>query len=1004
MATSRGIDYSKWDTFDDEDKSEGDESSASAPCSEAPNEHKLREMEVLKGRADALFERAEHSQDEADYHAARHIYLELLPRLSPPACAVSRESSSASAAGVKLRSLCHLNLAGCLVRLQLWSEAIEQCDALLNSDLVGSITPTQRLRAYYFRCASLLKLNGEKNVYRAQEDAEAMRELLRHSADYATSDQQHDYSLLLEAVQSAAQSAVQSASQSKGRPNSRPNGRPNSRPSDSFSSPPTAPSISGVSGMLDAAQRLLRGQEFEAAFESFANVIDAIISMESTSSISTMPPQERDEMGRYSSLLSQAFYGKGKALIGMGRQCEAAESFEAAALHNMGNALSSAGHSLRAAAIYLKLRNMAAAQRNYSQALTLLTVDGSAKGSETTTSAASDKGFDVLEEQDAGVIASIARTGLATCLAHSRSHSDAVEHFRQASIWLKGDVLARLPKDVKTLPQKDLLAIFQELHHLWSAFDGLADSLAHMKCWREAITAVDEALLVHHRVFEFMPNSLFKSRDSSEGCGGGGIAELDLALKTHLTTLRRRSAGALLSKGHLLHAATEIESDGVLTQAATTLDVGGNTIHYDTGTHLEAVSQCWENAAATLSELNDAQRAYTAYVCTARMWAKAAGVEAFALEAVVNVDAAEKAHEAWRNAAREVLRGAAKLSEDITDAASAASQSSASSLEQERACFQRAMDALYEAGLCAMHYDAESSERAFEAARAAMDSYDSATKAAAAARGGGGSGCRASEPDVDEGTQQLNYHLACGDLAFHQGHCYMRLGKSSYALQEATRALEFFDAARNRKRKKMALGLKAMALSALGKIEEAEEVIQMIKGLCLGPVEGEKSKSIFLFSFYLKNVDVIDTEIIPVSPKLTISSLLITHHHAFFCECTNPARQDPEKEVARLRAVISRKVPSLAAKEPASDIGGLKTAPSMPMSAGASSSQKRAKPLLRTLSGLQGRFKSALSILLDWLTGLFTAGRPHMVDANLIQAYTILLGVLIALIACLWPR
>jgi hypothetical protein len=40
-------------------------------------------------------------------------------------------------------------------------------------------------------------------------------------------------------------------------------------------------------------------------------------------------------------------------------------------------------------------------------------------------------------------------------------------------------------------------------------------------------------------------------------------------------------------------------------------------------------------------------------------------------------------------------------------------------------------------------------------------------------------------------------------------------------------------------RQRHALGLKALALSSMGQVEEAEAVLRLIKRSCKGPVEGE---------------------------------------------------------------------------------------------------------------------------------------------------------------------
>jgi hypothetical protein len=70
---------------------------------------------------------------------------------------------------------------------------------------------------------------------------------------------------------------------------------------------------------------------------------------------------------------------------------------------------------------------------------------------------------------------------------------------------------------------------------------------------------------------------------------------------------------------------------------------------------------------------------------------------------------------------------------------------------------------------------------------------------------------------------------------------FATLGKIAYAIVEADIAYDLFSQVEERKRKKHALNLKALALSASGKDDEAEAVMNDIRDLCLGPLEdGDK--------------------------------------------------------------------------------------------------------------------------------------------------------------------
>lgn len=108
------------------------------------------------------------------------------------------------------------------------------------------------------------------------------------------------------------------------------------------------------------------------------------------------------------------------------------------------------------------------------------------------------------------------------------------------------------------------------------------------------------------------------------------------------------------------------------------------------------------------------------------------------------------------------------------------------------------------------------------------------------------------------------YYTTCGDLSYHLGHTYFRLGRYAEVVEESMLALAFYQrplvvgasghgsrasdgrhgriamrdqTAQQRLRQRQALTLRALADAAVGDTTAAEVVLRDIAALCLGPVE-----------------------------------------------------------------------------------------------------------------------------------------------------------------------
>eukprot|EP01034_Spumella_vulgaris_P028973 gene28973-35937_t len=162
---------------------------------------------------------------------------------------------------------------------------------------------------------------------------------------------------------------------------------------------------------------------------------------------------------------------------------------------------------------------------------------------------------------------------------------------------------------------------------------------------------------------------------------------------------------------------------------------------------------------------------------------------------------------------------------------------------------QQSMLALYNAGLCAMHYSNSHAQRALEAAQSVRDEIER----------------QWSEGD----SKPTAYYTAIADLSHHLGLVYLRGGKIHYAVQEARHAIwgyHFLDtssttltssstitttsvvpdtshltslqrASIDSTRVRQSVSLLAVALSLCERGEESERVMSYLRGQYVGPIE-----------------------------------------------------------------------------------------------------------------------------------------------------------------------
>ena len=322
-------------------------------------------------------------------------------------------------------------------------------------------------------------------------------------------------------------------------------------------------------------------------------------------------------------------------------------------------------------------------------------------------------------------------------------------------------------------------------------------------------------------------------------------------------------------------------------------------------------------AAASDPELSE--RAHDAWRNCARLARRLADAACEAAAEALSAEAALRDREEEEVGGKECPKGGGEASGTSPRAgrgfASSGHRSQSShqvvSLQQQSLKYlQRHMEALYHAGVCAcVGRDFVLAQRALESAQHAQGdieavhrraalyaaSYYSATSFSSPPSSSSSSFSSSSSSSSSSVSLQLErfsreFLVACGDVSFHLGHVYIRLGRAADALQEGLRADAYYshsgDTGRTadnvllnsaaptaaatttggaaatttggagaggdadelfvafdallRGRRRQALGLQALAQSLVGKTQEAEATLVLIeKELCVGPVEGK---------------------------------------------------------------------------------------------------------------------------------------------------------------------
>ena len=803
------MDYSRWDKVG-EDSEEEEEDAAEV----------LGPVQQQKQVADELFDAAERTGARDDYSAALDRYEDLLP-LVLQASREGGDNTELSFTAKRLEFSCSLNAATCFLRLEEWPRVVDRVSsalAVIESEEQRTrlqIGLDKVLRARQLKVLASLQLGGTDGVRQAQREAELMRQALRKPCsgplDRVDSARREEYNQVFDAVLQRC-TAIGADIVSKANALATETGEGEGE--------------GEAWGLLKTASEMVRAGEHSKALTT----LDAALTRAQGSAV----------------LLSQLWLGRAQACEGLRDLEGSAEAHAVCAQHCPPSEAGS--YLLKAAATLLRLRSFDRALQLYRSAHAACSPPASAQPAPATATA-------TLPESAAGtqhdLVKTLALAGEGTCLLRLQRHEESLPALREAAQDLGrrlDQMLVATPAPTPAapaLPDALLFSLVSTMQHLWNALDGLTDACTHLEQYPEAGRATERALLACDAVLLLGGYDVTKREASTPISSGSGSVGI----------LRKRRACTLLSRGHLVCLEAQARRQELADQhrlAGTTEwtpDLALNPAHMTTA------SSYWSLAAEELSRLGDHRQAMTACKNIAAMWSDAAGVEAFAFEAAVDLEAAEAGHDAWRAVAQHALRVCddlkARLPLDFRgsivcgergqqqqqhqkgkenddgegekeggEEEEEEEERETGTLRQYHAMLEEALGALYSAGLCAVYIDDNAAIRALEAAQHVQRDLEAVV------------------PQLRPSEQQrFAALLQSGDLAYYCAHCSLKLGDSAAALAQLVRAGDCYSLCEDRRRRKLVLGLQSLAHAAAGNQAQAHEAIAQLRGLCLLPLE-----------------------------------------------------------------------------------------------------------------------------------------------------------------------
>lgn len=467
------------------------------------------------------------------------------------------------------------------------------------------------------------------------------------------------------------------------------------------------------------------------------------------------------------------------------------------------------------------------------------------------------------------LIEAISKSGLSLCYIISKRYDDAIILLNESSPFLDTHVNNSVNNLIKYLEnqncdyyenereewlnlvfneiKKRILLLMQELQHLLTSIDSLIDVNATLMMWENSKININRGLNCCDIIIDLLTKintkmEGFICQEDSENYKVKEISKENLEILSLLNSqsliIKKRKACFYLTKGHIVKKEFEIlkkEISSNQIKKSNNNEEIFNLINNNSDLTELRESFCfyWEESAKLFSITQEYSRSYMIYKDIALQWVERSGIKAYVFDKEIDKDIADKTYDAWKKASKESSRNLSFIKKLNF------SNTNSTSISNEAQILLDIMLTHYEAGISMITIDNVACQRSLETSEAAQANYSRFIK---------NNNIKMNKDEED------SYKVACGDLAYHLGFCYLRVGKVKDAINESLASVSYFKEGinnindnndinskvdeTNMVRQKHAWGLVAMAYAAAGETEKGEKAMQQVRKRCLGPLEG----------------------------------------------------------------------------------------------------------------------------------------------------------------------
>jgi hypothetical protein len=190
MLQKDSLNYDKWKALssDENDHGDGSDGVHDGQARKSLSLHSLlNSLQLLKRVADEKLMEGEKLQQLSTYSDAIALYKDILHRVQSNNHFLEMHSTDPMLLHEKRKLIvilysCHLNIACGDIRLRLYEEALHHCDCAIGLMTVyhndSEETLISLLRAKYFKCFALLRLENPHNIDLANSEVQSMKSIL----------------------------------------------------------------------------------------------------------------------------------------------------------------------------------------------------------------------------------------------------------------------------------------------------------------------------------------------------------------------------------------------------------------------------------------------------------------------------------------------------------------------------------------------------------------------------------------------------------------------------------------------------------------------------------------------------------------------------------------------------------------------------------------------------------------------------------------------------------